>query len=261
MSAFDEQLATARELRTQGRRGRYAPSPTGPLHLGNVRTALISWLQARLVDGTYIMRNEDLDENRAVEGCDEQIYEDLRWLGLDWDEGPDVGGPVGPYDQSERTAFYQDALLTTRRGRTCLSLLLLAKGCARGGERTARLERCDLSGHVPRLDSRAGRRASPAPPESHAVVAISRDHGRILDGRRVAGPYSQNLEQDVGDFVIRRADELYAYQLAVVVDDALMGMTDVVRGDDLAFVDAAPDRALSRTRTPGAQILAHPADV
>ncbi|MGM0557954.1 MAG: tRNA glutamyl-Q(34) synthetase GluQRS [Myxococcota bacterium] len=233
MSAFDEQLAVARELRAQGARGRYAPSPTGPLHLGNVRTALISWLQARLVGGTYIMRNEDLDENRALEGCDEQIYEDLRWLGLDWDEGPDVGGPVGPYDQSERTHFYLDALLRL--------------------EEAGRVFRCYCS----RKDVRE---AASAPHGSSGVIypgtcrelspeeaeeARQRHPGRTPSWRYrvppgqtslediVSGPYSQELDRDVGDFVVRRADELYAYQLAVVVDDALMGVTDVVRGDDL----------------------------
>jgi glutamyl-tRNA synthetase len=233
MSAFDEQLAIAQELRTEGPRGRYAPSPTGPLHLGNVRTALVSWLQIRLEGGTYIMRNEDLDEHRAVEGCDAQIYEDLHWLGLDWDEGPDVGGPVGPYDQSARTHFYLDALLRL--------------------EQAGKVFRCYCS----RKDVRE---AASAPHGSSGVVypgtcrvlnpdeaeqARQRHPGRTPSWRYrvsagtteledvVAGRYAQDLERDVGDFVVRRADELYAYQLAVVVDDALMGVTDVVRGDDL----------------------------
>ena len=233
MSEFDEQLARARQLREQGPRGRYAPSPTGPLHLGNVRTALLSWLQIRLVGGTYIMRNEDLDEPRAVEGCDEQIYEDLRWLGLDWDEGPDVGGPVGPYDQSERTHLYLDALLRL--------------------EEEGRVFRCYCS----RKDVRE---AASAPHGSGGVVypgtcrdlspdqaeqARQRHPGRTPSWRyrvesgpiavedHVAGVFEQDLGRDVGDFVVRRADELFAYQLAVVVDDALMGVTDVMRGDDL----------------------------
>ncbi|MFW5968181.1 MAG: glutamate--tRNA ligase family protein, partial [Persicimonas sp.] len=110
MTDFDQRLREARALAKEGPRGRYAPSPTGPLHLGNARTALLAWLQTRLVGGTFIMRNEDLDEPRAVEGCDERIYEDLYWLELDWDEGPDVGGPLGPYDQSRRTELYEEAL-------------------------------------------------------------------------------------------------------------------------------------------------------
>ena len=89
-------------------RARYAPSPTGPLHLGNVRTALLAWLQARLAGGVFLMRIEDLDEGRAVPGCATSLLEDLRWLGLDWDEGPDVGGDYAPYRQSERIERHRE---------------------------------------------------------------------------------------------------------------------------------------------------------
>ncbi|HEX7070729.1 MAG TPA: glutamate--tRNA ligase family protein, partial [Rhodothermales bacterium] len=91
-------------------RGRYAPSPTGRLHVGNARTALATWLSARAAGGTFVMRIEDLDTPRSVAGMEKAILDDLRWLGLDWDEGPDVSGPYAPYRQSERLHRYGDAL-------------------------------------------------------------------------------------------------------------------------------------------------------
>src|SRR3954451_8335429 len=91
-------------------RGRFAPSPTGLLHLGNARTALIAWLDARARNGAFVMRIEDLDRARIVAGAEARLLEDLRWLGLDWDEGPDVGGAGGPYRQSERAALYDGAI-------------------------------------------------------------------------------------------------------------------------------------------------------
>ncbi|HEX2644459.1 MAG TPA: glutamate--tRNA ligase family protein, partial [Thermoanaerobaculia bacterium] len=91
-------------------RGRYAPSPTGPIHVGNARTALAAWLSVRSRGGVLVWRLEDIDLPRVVPGMAERQREDLAWLGLDWDEGPDVGGPYGPYTQSERFALYEDAL-------------------------------------------------------------------------------------------------------------------------------------------------------
>src|SRR5512141_2316701 len=91
-------------------RGRFAPSPTGPLHLGNARTALLAWLAARASGSSFVMRVEDLDGPRVRPGMEARILDELRWLGLDWDEGPDVGGPTGPYRQSERRDAYVRAL-------------------------------------------------------------------------------------------------------------------------------------------------------
>src|SRR5215469_15701782 len=91
-------------------RGRFAPSPTGLLHLGNVRTALLAWLDARAGGGAFVMRVEDLDRARVQPGAEAQQLDDLRWLGLDWDEGPDVGGSFAPYRQSERVALYDAAV-------------------------------------------------------------------------------------------------------------------------------------------------------
>src|SRR5512138_3044765 len=95
-------------------RGRYAPSPTGPLHLGNARSALVAWLHARRAGGAFVMRVEDLDGPRVRPGMEARILDELRWLGLDWDEGPDVGGPAGPYRQSSLGDRYAAALARLR---------------------------------------------------------------------------------------------------------------------------------------------------
>ncbi len=95
-------------------RGRYAPSPSGDLHLGNLRTALLAWLHARCAGGSFVLRVEDLDRPRVRPGATQRMLSDLRWLGLDWDEGPDAGGPYAPYTQSERLEIYQDYLQRLR---------------------------------------------------------------------------------------------------------------------------------------------------
>ncbi len=126
-------------------RGRYAPSPSGALHLGNLRTALLAWLFARSAGGAFVLRVEDLDRSRMRPGATARMLDDLRWLGLDWDEGPDVGGAYGPYTQSARLAIYDAALARLRdRG------LLYPCYCTRAGwraspaRRTATKVRCTL---------------------------------------------------------------------------------------------------------------------
>lgn len=230
---FEELLSRGQELRAQGVRGRYAPSPTGSLHLGNLRTALVAWLQTRLADGTFIMRMEDLDEPRVVPGSAEEILEDLRWLGLDWDEGPDVGGPVGPYDQRPRAALYEEALrIFDAKG------LVFRCYCSRKDVREAASAPDGPGGVIypgtcrflTPEEQEAVQAEQPDRPPSYRFVAPDRE---IVVVDAMAGTYAENLAHEVGDFVIRRADDVFAYQLAVVVDDALMGMSDVVRGADL----------------------------
>lgn len=97
------------------RRGRFAPTPSGLLHIGNARTALLAWLQMRKVGGTIVMRIEDIDQPRCKPEYVEQLLLDMRWLGLDWDEGPDIGGPYGPYEQSRRLDLYEEALRQLER--------------------------------------------------------------------------------------------------------------------------------------------------
>jgi glutamyl-tRNA synthetase len=213
--------------------GRYAPSPTGVLHLGNLRTALLAWLFARSAGGVFILRMEDLDRPRVRLGAAQQSLLDLRWLGLDWDEGPDVGGPLGPYTQSQRAALYTAALGRLQaRGllypcyctRAELARLASApQGPADEGPRYPGTCRT-LSDRERRVREAAGRWPAlrfRAPEEPIAFVD------------RVAGPVTERVAQTVGDFVVQRSDGVIAYQLAVVVDDALMGVTQVVRGADL----------------------------
>lgn len=230
---FDTLLRQATELRHQTVRGRYAPSPTGSLHLGNLRTALYAWLQVRLADGQLVMRMEDLDQPRTKEGSAEEILDDLRWLGLFWDEGPDMGGPLGPYTQSERTEIYRQALQRLRD-----QDLVFECYCSRKDVREA-----SSAPHGPGGVVYPGTCRQLTPEEQ--IHHQARHPGRNPSVRfvapdktislcdAIAGDYAENVAVDVGDFVVRRSDQLFAYQLAVVIDDALMGITDVVRGDDL----------------------------
>lgn len=207
------------------------------MHIGNARTALLAWLQARHAGGQFVLRMEDIDKPRSRPELARQMLADLRWLGLNWDEGPDVGGPCGSYVQSERLARYEAALAKlTADGwlYTCYcsraELMAIASaphGLAEEGPRypgtcrhltpTQRAEKA-ATGKVPSL-----RFAMPDEPVC------------FTDG--VAG--SQTAEPGAGgDFVVRRADGIIGYQLAVVVDDAAMGITDVLRGWDL--LDSTP---------------------
>jgi glutamyl-tRNA synthetase len=201
-------------------RGRLAPSPTGKLHLGTARTALVAWLAARAASGRLVLRIEDLDPPRVVPGAAEALIDDLRWLGLDWDEGPDVGGAYGPYLQSQRGAQYDAALAALdRTGRlfrcTCTRAEVQAASSAPHG---------DLGPRYPGTC-----RLGPQHADRPASLRFRMDAGEpFVD--RLRGPQPASAADD---FVVRRSDGLYAYQLAVVVDDQAMGITEVVRGDDL----------------------------
>jgi glutamyl-tRNA synthetase len=213
-------------------RGRFAPSPTGPMHLGNARTALLAWLAARAAGGELIMRVEDLDGLRVRPGLEGAIFSELRWLGLDWDEGPDLGGPCGPYRQSERLARYEAALARLRE-----MGLTYPCFCSRAEIAAASQAPHDVSDDGPRYPgtcrtlsneerSERSRRRSPAWRLRVPGGAVA-----FVDG--LHGPQSFDVSATVGDFVVARADGIPAYQLAVVLDDAAMAVTEVVRGDDL----------------------------
>jgi glutamyl-tRNA synthetase len=219
-------------------RGRWAPSPTGPLHVGNARTALAGWLSVRSRGGTFVWRTEDLDPPRVVPGMAEAIRFDLVWLGLDWDEGPDVGGRHAPYMQSARGALYEEALarlaaagrlFPCRRSRRELHSVSSAPHGSEGGLpypadfRPRALE----PGWYERL-SLAGSSQLDA-----AALRFRVDDRPVRFVDRVYGPVEERVDLAVGDFVLKRRDGLYAYQLAVVVDDLLMGIDEVVRGADL----------------------------
>ncbi|MCF6324481.1 MAG: tRNA glutamyl-Q(34) synthetase GluQRS [Gammaproteobacteria bacterium] len=212
--------------------GRYAPSPSGPLHLGNLRTALLAWLQARLANQPLILRMEDLDLPRVKPGSREQILKDLRWLGLDWDEGPDIGGPSAPYEQSARNPQYQQVfqqLLDNDLVYPCY--------CSRKDiQQAASAPHAHEYGPIyPGTCRDPARRAAikQRHPDKTATWRYRVPRHTIEFEDRIIGHMSQSLDREVGDFVIKRADGLFAYQLAVVVDDGMMGITDVVRGADL----------------------------
>lgn len=211
-------------------KGRFAPSPSGRMHVGNVYSALISWLSAKSKGGEWLLRIEDLDRQRCRREYALQLEDDLRWLGLSWDEGGSEARGGVSYFQSCRDAFYEEAF--------------------------HRLE--DAGMVYPCYCSRADLKAASAPHASDGIAAYSGRCRGLSEAERQTlslkrkpsyryavgcgvmtfsdghyGVCSYDLQRDCGDFVVRRADGNFAYQLAVVVDDALMGVTEVVRGNDL----------------------------
>ncbi|MBB6669275.1 tRNA glutamyl-Q(34) synthetase GluQRS [Cohnella nanjingensis] len=218
-------------------RGRFAPTPSGRLHLGNAATALLAWLQIRAGGGTMALRMEDLDKPRCRPESAAAIAEELRWLGLDWDEGPDIGGPFGPYAQSERLDRYARALDDLgRQG------LLYPCYCSRADLLSAPSAPHGLASEGPAYAG-ACRRLTAAEREARAAVktpslrfALPADRSfPFEDG--IAGPVRYPPGAG-GDFVVKRADGIVGYQLAVVADDIAMGVTDVLRGWDL--LDSTP---------------------
>ena len=208
-------------------RGRFAPTPSGRMHLGNLLAALLAWLDVRSAGGELVLRIEDLDTQRTSEEFAAQLMDDLRWLGLDWDEG----GLEPAYMQSRRTACYEEAFrLLEEKG------LVYPCYCTRSERMAATAPHRDdgsvvYSGRCFHLTpaeraelERQGRRPAWRVRCPDLEVALE-------DGN--CGTYRENLARDCGDFIVRRSDGVFAYQLAVVVDDALMGVNHVVRGRDL----------------------------
>lgn len=215
--------------------GRFAPSPSGYMHMGNLLAMLLAWLDCRSHNGRMIFRMEDLDPARSKPQYAQALADDLRWLGLDWDEGY----PDAAFCQSRRTAVYEDAFQTlSRQGLVypcyCSRAQRLAASAPHPGE-AAGDAGCGCARLTPAergaLES-AGRRPAWKIRTPDAEVAIDDGH---------YGRFSQNLARDGGDFILRRSDGVFAYQLAVSVDDMLMGVTDVVRGRDL--LSSAPRQA------------------
>ena len=213
-------------------RGRYAPSPSGDLHLGNLRTALLAWLFARCAGGQFVLRIEDLDRPRVRPGAVEGMLRDLRWLGLDWDEGPDRGGPYAPYTQSERQAIYEQQL------RKLLEAgLLYPCYCSRAD--IARAASAPQNDEGPRYPGTCRHLTEEQRRQHEANHRRPSLRFRVDDERTVAfddlllGHQEQQVQRAVGDFVVLRADRIFSYQFAVVIDDALMRINQVVRGADL----------------------------
>jgi glutamyl-Q tRNA(Asp) synthetase len=193
--------------------GRFAPSPTGPLHFGSLVAALASWLDARAAGGRWLLRMEDLDRPREQPGAADEILRVLAALGLEWD------GPV--VYQSKRRARYEAALQR-------LGARIYECGCSRREIADSSLRLAADGAQIYPGTCRAGLRGKPA-----RALRVKTDDRLIEFDDRVQGRQAQRLASQVGDFVLLRADGQFAYQLAVVVDDAEQGITDVVRGADL----------------------------
>jgi glutamyl-tRNA synthetase len=220
-----------RQVRTP--RGRYAPSPTGEVHLGNASSALLAWLSIRARGGSFVMRMEDLDRNRVRPGLDRQILDDLAWLGLDWDEGPDNGGPYSPYEQWARRERYAAAFERLKAADRIYPCFCSRKDIA------AAASAPQSPGDEVRYP---GTCRDLEPAESRRRFEEGARHAwrfRVEPGERpvfvdaVHGEWGADQPDEPGDFVVARADGVPAYQLAVVVDDAEMRIDEVVRGDDL----------------------------
>lgn len=204
-------------------RGRLAPSPTGHLHIGNLTTLLLGWAQIRRLGGHLTLRVEDLDPPRVLPGALEQQLRDLAWLGIDWDVGPGDGSDGSAWQQSRRGHLYQEAFDQ-----------LMAQGMLYG----CRCSRKDIQEALsaphgapllyPGTCASLGHAA-----DAPEMAARLRVHGVLTWTDGVHGPQSTDLAREVGDVVLRRKDGLWAYQLAVVVDDQDMRITHVLRGDDL----------------------------
>lgn len=217
-------------------KGRFAPSPSGRMHLGNIFCALLAWLSVRRQNGSLLLRIEDLDPARCRRDYAEQLEDDLRWLGLLWDEGGvNAPGPHAPYCQSQRSEIYVQML-----SRLSKHAPLYPCFCSRDELHAASApHRSDgrlLYGGRCRTLSDAERAALSANRRPALRVAVPDEPFSFAD--KSGCVFSENLRADCGDFIIRRSDGVFAYQLAVVVDDALMGVTEVVRGRDL--LDSTP---------------------
>jgi glutamyl-tRNA synthetase len=221
-------------------RGRFAPSPTGDLHLGSAAAAIFCAAAARRAGGRLILRMEDIDRPRVIPGKDAAILDDLRWLGIRWDEGPDVGGEVAPYVQSAREPLYAAAIeVLAARGLTYLcdcsraEIARVASAPHAGDEGPRYPGTCRPHGMRPRDFRRPPAVRLAVPADGRAAITVD---------DAVLGPLHEDVFATTGDFVLRRGDGVFAYQLAVVADDLTMGVTEVVRGGDLA--SSAPRQAL-----------------
>ncbi|MEW5977121.1 MAG: glutamate--tRNA ligase [Acidobacteriota bacterium] len=211
-------------------RVRFAPSPTGHLHVGNARTALFNWLFAKQHHGQFILRIEDTDVSRSEGRFEQVIYDGLRWMGLLWDEGPDVPGPCGPYRQSERIGLYRekaDTLVRDGKAYFCF--------CSEA-ELAEQAEKAKRAGEVWKYPGTCQRLSSSSVRErldrgDSAVIRLKIGPGAVRF-RDVVHGHMEFSNDVISDLILIRSNGLPTYNYAVVVDDALMGITHVIRGDD-----------------------------
>ncbi|MDE7410290.1 MAG: tRNA glutamyl-Q(34) synthetase GluQRS [Muribaculaceae bacterium] len=199
------------------------------MHLGNIYTALLSWLSVKSRGGKWILRIEDLDPQRSKIEHARMIEEDLHWLGLEWDEGGLDGiGPNGPYVQSRRHHLYEDALDRLKATGLCYPCT-----CTRADILATQAPHESDGRVVYKGTCRPSVLPSAYVERPGAAVRLAVTDEDISFSDRIKGPQTVNLARHCGDFIVRRGDGAWSYQLAVVVDDAMMGVTEVMRGDDL----------------------------
>ena len=212
-------------------KGRFAPSPTGYIHLGNVWIALLSYISTRQQKGTYVVRMEDIDLQRSKRELGEALLDDLEWLGFEWDEGPRIGGSESTYWQSERQEYYANIL-------ECLALEKLIYPCFCNRARLQSIASAPhvgevvhrYDGHCRHIDEKEVKTLFA---EKDPSLRLSIDSCDIEFTDRWQGVQQIHLEGELDDYVLRRGDGMYAYNLAVVLDDIAMGITEVIRGNDL----------------------------
>lgn len=237
-------------------RTRIAPAPSGSIHVGNARTALYNWLLARQHGGVFVLRIEDTDKSRVTQDAFDAVIEDLRWLGLDWDEGPGVGGAYGPYRQSERSDHYQSVNAVLEEAGSVYRCYCTA------GELAERRASAQAARRTPGYDgmcrslSDAERVAFESEGRSHALRFRVPEDRRIVFDDVVRGPVTTRSDE-IPDFVVRRSDGSPTYMLAAAVDDVEMEITHIVRGEDL--VAATPRQLLIREAmgATGTPVFAH----
>lgn len=211
-------------------RGRLAPSPTGYLHLGHARTFWIAQARACAQGGTLILRNDDLDRDRCKPEFVAAMYEDLKWFGFEWSEGPDCGGEFAPYSQSERTQFYRAALEQLQGGGFIYPCTCSRKDIA-AAARAPHAEDDNEPMYPGTCRAKTSHHQQSTNRFSWRFRVPAGETLSFVDGQ--LGPQQFVAGKDFGDFVVWRPDDVPAYQLASVVDDAAMKITEVVRGADL----------------------------
>ncbi|MBN1780982.1 glutamate--tRNA ligase [bacterium] len=215
---------------SQSIRTRFAPSPTGHLHIGNARTALMNWLAARHFGGRFILRIEDTDRERSTEASEQSILGDMAWLGLDWDEGPDKGGEYGPYRQSERLVFYQEIreqLIASGHAYPCFCTAEDLE--ARRQEQLGRGEQPHYDGRCRHLSAEEKIRFETAGRQPSTRFHVQKESVSFRD--LVKGEITVQKEA-LSDFVIVRPDGMPMYNFACMADDHHMAISHVIRGDD-----------------------------
>ena len=241
MATLETSVAASNTNSKSSYRGRLAPSPTGYLHVGHARTFFAAWQRAREAGGALVMRMEDLDPDRSRDEYAKAALEDLQWLGMNWDEGPDIGGPYAPYVQSQRRETYLAAWHKLLRGGFIYPCRCSRKdlAAALSAPHESAISEQNPLDDEPIYPGTCRPKAGGIPLEGVFEPASANWRFRVPDGEAIEledlnlGPQLFIAGKDFGDFVVWRRDGVPSYQLACIADDAAMKITEVVRGADL----------------------------